>query len=280
MNKNNFNSTVNEVYFYAIDLTVEALKKYLQKSQKEKTKYNIPNELKARWQARINCLFHSLEGSWSKFQEYGSKYNECIKKNEIVSSSQAITYFPLVCTLSWDVLRQFRNRNEKISGFKSWVWNSLVGHVVSEGVYPQQAFILSDKKTISIKQIQRQVYLKNQIKYKKNIFNQYGLIVSRNIAIYGNYNNNIVSYTKKIIQNNNKSIIMHDSEMLGSEFDQDIESQIIEETEENTPSNFILCIADKVYRRNTKWRVFLRDGILHVGGKDLLFNLCKCEFFW
>jgi hypothetical protein len=24
----------------------------------------------------------------------------------------------------------------------------------------------------------------------------------------------------------------------------------------------------------------LRDGILHVGGKDLLFNLCKCEFFW
>ena len=280
MNKSNLHSTVNGVYFYVIDLTVEALKKYLEKSKKEKQKFNIPNELKVRWQARINCLFHSLEGSWSRFQEYGTKNNEPIDKNELLSSSHTVAYFPLVCTLSWDILRQFRSRNEKISGFKSWVWNCLIGRVVSEGVYPQQSFILNVKKTISIKKIQSQENLKQKIKYKKDIYSQYGLIINENYSLNADSKTKILLLSKKIFLSNNNKIIKYDSELLGSEFDQDIESQIVEETEENTPSNFILSIADKVYRRNTKWRVFLKDGILHINGKDLLFNICKCEFYW
>jgi hypothetical protein len=279
MNKSNFHSTVNGVYFYVIDLTVEAVKKYLEKSKKEKNKYNIPNELKIRWQARINCLFHSLEGSWSRFQEYGSKCKESTDKNELQSSMQIITYFPMVCTLSWDILRQFRNRNEKISGFKSWVWNCLIGRVVSEGVHPQQSFILNIKKKICDKKIQRQQNLKYKVKYKRDIFNQYKFIIGNNCNLNLNFKTKILSFSKKNFSSNNK-IVTHDSELLGSEFDQDIESQLVQENEENVPSNFILSIAEKVYRRNTKWRVFLKDGILHINGKDLLFNLCKCEFYW
>jgi hypothetical protein len=273
INKVPSHPTVNEVYFYVIDLTVEALKKYLQKTEKQMSKYDIPNELKIRWQARINCLFHSLEGSWSKFQEYSNKYNECITKNDILISSSTIVQFPLVCTLSWDILKQFRKKNEKISGFKSWVWNCLVSHVVSEGVCPQHAYILNYKKNISFQKIQKQINLKNQTKYKKDIFNRYELIIFENFNMSKHNKNNV-------IQINKKNVIIHDSESLGSELDKDIESQIIEENEENIPSNFVLAIAEKVYRRNTKWRVFLKNGILHVNGKDLLFNLCKCEFFW
>nr|UXY87891.1 transcription initiation factor IIA subunit 1 [Cryptomonas curvata] len=279
MNKNNFHSTVNGVYFYVIDLTVEALKKYLEKFKNEKNKYNIPNELKTRWQARINCLFHSLEGSWSRFQEYGSKNNEIADKIEVTSSSKVISCFPLVCTLSWDILRQFRSRNEKISGFKSWVWNCLIGRVVSEGIYPQQSFILNVKKIPSTKKIQRQQNLKYRVKYKRDIFNQYALIISENFNLNVNPKTKFLLLSKKIFHSNN-NIITYDSEFLGSEFDKDIESQLMEETEENTPSNFILSVVEKVYRRNTKWRVFLKDGILHISGKDLLFNLCKCEFYW
>ena len=278
MNRSNFHSTVNNIYFFVIDLTVEALKKYLRKYNNEKKKYDIPYELKARWQARINCLFHSLEGSWSRFQEYGNKSNEYVDKNEVASFSYAVSHFPLVCTLSWDILRQFRNRNEKISGFKSWVWNSLIGRVISEGVYPQQSFILNLKTTIGIKKICCQRNLKYQIKYKRDIFNQYALVISGNCNLNKNFKTKIFPLYKKI--NNNTRIVNYDSELLGSEYDKDIESQLVDENEKNTPSNFILSIADKVYRRNTKWRVFLRDGILHVGGKDLLFSLCKCEFFW
>nr|UXY87396.1 transcription initiation factor IIA subunit 1 [Cryptomonas sp.] len=280
MNRPNSRSTVNEVYFYVIELTIEAVRKYLEKSEKLENKYNIPNELKTRWQARISCLFHSLESSWSNFQESGGKYNEYIKKKEELPNYVPLTFFPLICTLSWDILRVSCGVNEKTSGFKSWVWNCLIGRIISEGVHPQQSYMIDSKYTVSLKKIQNQVNLQDETRYKKDIFNQYESILNKKLNFSVNSKRILVNWTKKNAIESPKNIISHDSELLGSDLDQDIESQVVEETGENSPTNFILSIADKVYRRNSKWRVLLRDGILHVNGRDLLFNLCKCEFFW
>ena len=52
------------------------------------------------------------------------------------------------------------------------------------------------------------------------------------------------------------------------------------EKKEYNKQNFILSVAERVFRRNNKWRVILKDGILNIDGKDLLFNSCKCEFAW
>jgi len=271
---------VNEVYSYVINVTVESLRKYIDKSKKKSYRYNIPNELKSRWQARINCLFYSLEGSWSKFQETGAKFTEFPKKIENPVYPLSVLNFPLVCNLSWDFFQFFTINIGKISGFKSWVWNCLISQMINEGVYPSQSMKIKIKKKEEKPSEKLFSCQKEVSKYEKNFFNKYFIFLeeSQNFFLYKNSN---LSLDRKIsTEKVNDQTFSNSIDSLDSELDEDVESHEMDESEEKIPKNFILAVTEKVYRRNTKWRIILKDGILHLNEKDLLFNSCKCEFFW
>jgi hypothetical protein len=145
-------SLVNEVYTQIIDVTIQAVEKYLKKSKKKFLKFDILEELKSRWQARINCLFYYLEGSWVKFQESRSKNSDFSKKIEFSFTSPSIYNFPLVCNLSFDFFNYFYLKKEIISAFKSWIWNCLIAQLTSEGIYPYQARAIKTKKKKFLKE--------------------------------------------------------------------------------------------------------------------------------
>uniref|UniRef100_A0A7S0VUS0 Uncharacterized protein n=1 Tax=Hemiselmis tepida TaxID=464990 RepID=A0A7S0VUS0_9CRYP len=281
MNKSPSRSIVNEVYSHVINVTVESLRKHIEKSKKKKfSRFDIPNELKSRWQARLNCLFYSLEGSWLKIQETSTKFNEFPKKIERPFYPLTVINFSLVCNLSWDFFQFSKTKNEKISGFKSWVWNCLVSQMINEGVYPSQSMKTKMKKK---KKTSLEKFFSSPVtifKYENNWFNKYGYFLEENLDFFFDSNKNSTVVEKKFFQNEKDQNFSNLVDSLGSELDEDLESYEIGEVEEKTPKNFILAVTEKVYRRNTKWRIILKDGILHLNEKDLLFNLCKCEFYW
>lgn len=279
MNKTTTRSIVNEVYSHVIDVTIESLKKYLDKNKKISSRFNILGELKSRWKVRINCLFYSLEGSWVRFQEIGSKLNEFPKKSESSEVPFSIHNFPLVCNLSWDLLQNLYSPLQKISGFKSWVWNCLVSQIINEGVFPCQSFKLKIKKKNNNLLFPKLSKNKIYTNYEKNFYDKYSDFVVKGFNFYENSEMSL--QVQKKMNKKNKEILLADGfDSLESDLYDDSGSNEIGEEEEKTPKNFILAITEKVYRRNTKWRIILKDGILHMNEKDFLFNSCKCEFFW
>ncbi|KAH7105201.1 transcription factor IIA, alpha/beta subunit-domain-containing protein [Auriculariales sp. MPI-PUGE-AT-0066] len=44
--------------------------------------------------------------------------------------------------------------------------------------------------------------------------------------------------------------------------------------------DIVFCTYDKVARVKNKWKTTLKDGIIHVNGKDYLFSKCNGEFEW
>jgi hypothetical protein len=279
MNKINTRSIVNEIYSHVIDVTIESLRKYFGKKKKISSRFDILGELKSRWKARLNCLFYSLEGSWIRFQEIGSKINEFPKKSESNDMSISIYNFPLVCNLSWDLLTNLYPPLHKISGFKSWIWNCLVSQIINEGVFPCQSFKLKLKKRNNNIIFSNQLENKIHTSYQKNFYDKYSDFLVRGFNFYENVEMNL-QVQKKMNKKNKEILLTDEIDSLESNIDEDSYSNENEETEEKIPKNFILAITEKVYRRNTKWRIILKDGILHMNEKDFLFNSCKCEFFW
>ncbi|KAH9929585.1 transcription factor IIA alpha/beta subunit [Epithele typhae] len=45
-------------------------------------------------------------------------------------------------------------------------------------------------------------------------------------------------------------------------------------------SDIVFCTYDKVARVKNKWKCVLKDGMIHVNGKDYLFAKCTGEFEW
>ncbi|EAU91078.2 hypothetical protein CC1G_03246 [Coprinopsis cinerea okayama7 len=45
-------------------------------------------------------------------------------------------------------------------------------------------------------------------------------------------------------------------------------------------SDIVFCTYDKVARVKTKWKCVLKEGMIHVNGKDYLFSKCTGEFEW
>ncbi|KAG9084097.1 hypothetical protein FRC06_004209 [Ceratobasidium sp. 370] len=44
--------------------------------------------------------------------------------------------------------------------------------------------------------------------------------------------------------------------------------------------DYVFCTYDKVQRVKNKWKCVLKDGMIHVNGKDYLFMKCNGEFEW
>jgi hypothetical protein len=62
---------------------------------------------------------------------------------------------------------------------------------------------------------------------------------------------------------------------LGSDLDEESD-----EDEDQEMQDLILCQYEKVNRIKNKWKCVFRDGIIHVDGKDYLFNKATTEFDW
>ncbi|CAA7261803.1 unnamed protein product [Cyclocybe aegerita] len=72
-----------------------------------------------------------------------------------------------------------------------------------------------------------------------------------------------------------------DSEAINSDLD-DSDSDVGSDDEEGGAgeSDIVFCTYDKVARVKNKWKCTLKDGMIHINGKDYLFAKCTGEFEW
>ncbi|KAF8813899.1 transcription factor IIA, alpha/beta subunit [Phlegmacium glaucopus] len=72
-----------------------------------------------------------------------------------------------------------------------------------------------------------------------------------------------------------------DSEAINSDLD-DSDTEGEDDDEEGTAgeTDIVFCTYDKVARVKNKWKCTLKDGMIHVNGKDYLFQKCTGEFEW
>lgn len=70
---------------------------------------------------------------------------------------------------------------------------------------------------------------------------------------------------------------VNNNEDLGSDDSDDDEQK---SDEDDNAENYILAQNESVKRTGSKWKVRLKDGIVHVNGRDYLFSRANCEFDW
>ncbi|KAL4078191.1 transcription factor IIA, alpha/beta subunit [Scleroderma yunnanense] len=72
-----------------------------------------------------------------------------------------------------------------------------------------------------------------------------------------------------------------DSEAINSDLD-DSDTEGEEDAEEGGQgdTDIVFCTYDKVGRVKNKWKCILKDGMIHVNGRDYLFAKCTGEFEW
>ncbi|KAI6134740.1 transcription factor IIA alpha beta subunit [Pisolithus croceorrhizus] len=72
-----------------------------------------------------------------------------------------------------------------------------------------------------------------------------------------------------------------DSEAINSDLD-DSDTEGEEDAEEGGQgdTDIVFCTYDKVGRVKNKWKCILKDGMIHVNGKDYVFAKCTGEFEW
>lgn len=274
------NSTLADVYSGIIEKTVNSLKIHLESIQKKPLKFDIADELKKRWKLRVDLLIESMNGSWSKFQD------SCLEKkgfNEIKETPQNFIgnfCLPSICSLSWDLYRYYRPSGSKTSNFKLWVWNCMISGKINNGNYfPVSSFLFFKKASSPLKSCSRSKLKIYSKKTEKNIFkwthqlrNETEKLKKLDISQFNFYKNSL-----KCNENSTEYIEGDFSEDTSIE---DLDGPVSGKFNKNHTPNFLLAVIEKVYRRNTKWTVILKDGILNINKKDFLFNLCKCEFFW
>jgi len=72
-----------------------------------------------------------------------------------------------------------------------------------------------------------------------------------------------------------------DSEAINSDLDDsDTENEDDDEEGPSGDCDIVFCTYDKVARVKNKWKCTLKDGMIHVNGKDYLFAKCTGEFEW
>ncbi|KAF9010617.1 transcription factor IIA, alpha/beta subunit [Cyathus striatus] len=72
-----------------------------------------------------------------------------------------------------------------------------------------------------------------------------------------------------------------DSEAINSDLDDsDTEGEENEEEGGAGETDIVFCTYDKVARVKNKWKCILKDGMIHINGKDYLFAKCTGEFEW
>ncbi|AFP65282.1 hypothetical protein CMESO_83 (nucleomorph) [Chroomonas mesostigmatica CCMP1168] len=280
MKKYSHQPSVIEVYTRVVDKTVEALEKYIKRSKKTPSRFNIPQELKSRWQARLNFLFSSVEGSWLSLLESQTRIKNFSKKNKSSLLPLSFENFTIIRYLSDYFASRFRSNREIIPVFKPWLWYFVISQVAGEKVVPVQTGAISRIEELFPENNTTEFGEEKNNKHGKNIFDKYSALLDQGLNFYSNTFSNWSMLERKIKKELVGISFGLVSDSLGTDFEEELESQFSQGIDEQSPKNFILALSEKVNRRNTKWRVILKDGILHMNEKDFLFNTCKCEFFW
>ncbi|XP_010487504.1 PREDICTED: transcription initiation factor IIA large subunit-like isoform X1 [Camelina sativa] len=86
--------------------------------------------------------------------------------------------------------------------------------------------------------------------------------------------NEIQTSTPVVVQND----IIEDDEELLNEDDDDDELDDLESGEDMNTQHLVLAQFDKVTRTKSRWKCNLKDGIMHINDKDILFNKATGEF--
>jgi transcription initiation factor TFIIA large subunit len=72
-----------------------------------------------------------------------------------------------------------------------------------------------------------------------------------------------------------------DEEAINSDLDDSDTGDEADDDEGNVgETDIVFCTYDKVARVKNKWKCVLKDGMVHVNGKDYLFAKCTGEFEW
>ncbi|KIY70647.1 hypothetical protein CYLTODRAFT_419602 [Cylindrobasidium torrendii FP15055 ss-10] len=72
-----------------------------------------------------------------------------------------------------------------------------------------------------------------------------------------------------------------ESDAINSDLDDsDTENEADNEDAGGADSDIVFCTYDKVARVKNKWKLTLKDGMIHVNGKDYLFQKCSGELEW
>lgn len=281
MNRDYHQLNVNEVYKKVINLTAKSLQLYLERSKKKLQRFDISQELRSRWQTRLDCLSNSFEGSWLNLQEPKFKFKKFSKKIDLSLKAPPILWkFHIIRRLTSDLFQSYSSKKRKFWDFKSWVFDVLIDLDEIEECSSIQAFLVKKRREEFLIKIKHKFIEKINQKHKFTIFNKYSTLLGQGMNFYFNQNFNELQAKKKILKETTALSFFGFSDSLSSNSDKELESQFTENIEKKANKNFILAVTEKVNRRKTKWRVILKDGILHMHEQDLLFNTCKCEFFW
>lgn len=72
-----------------------------------------------------------------------------------------------------------------------------------------------------------------------------------------------------------------DDEAINSDLDDsDSDNETEDITGAGADTDIVFCTYDKVARVKNKWKCILKDGMIHINGKDYLFAKCTGEFEW
>lgn len=71
-----------------------------------------------------------------------------------------------------------------------------------------------------------------------------------------------------------------DDEAINSDLDDSDSEGERDDPVAGADSDIVFCTYDKVARVKNKWKCILKDGMIHVNGKDYLFAKCTGEFEW
>ncbi|KAK0213141.1 transcription factor IIA alpha/beta subunit [Desarmillaria ectypa] len=73
----------------------------------------------------------------------------------------------------------------------------------------------------------------------------------------------------------------NESEAINSDLD-DSDTEAEDDAEDGNvgDTDIVFCTYDKVARVKNKWKCILKDGMIHINGKDYLFQKCTGEFEW
>ncbi|KAL9371632.1 hypothetical protein Peur_036772 [Populus x canadensis] len=91
--------------------------------------------------------------------------------------------------------------------------------------------------------------------------------------------NDLLASTPAVVSQNDVGDDDDDDEPLNEDDDDDEDLDDVDQGEElNTPQHLVLAQFDKVTRTKSRWKCILKDGIMHINNKDILFNKATGEF--
>ncbi|KAJ6299596.1 hypothetical protein OIU76_020548 [Salix suchowensis] len=90
--------------------------------------------------------------------------------------------------------------------------------------------------------------------------------------------NDLQASTPAVGGSQNDVVDEDDDEPLNEDDDDDEDLDGVDQGEELSTQHLILAQFDKVTRTKSRWKCTLKDGIMHINNKDILFNKATGEF--